>query len=109
MFSAISFELPKLGHERSQHLWQQLLRTPHRAQVSYFVVFQVSLRAVLAVTQEYQSLGMLVWLHLREQDAQITLLKLSHLKFTLQAARFSIDSRKLKVATWFLMDDFLCK
>lgn len=43
--------------------------------MSYFVVFQVSLKAVLAVTQEYQSLGMLVWLHLREQDAQIALLK----------------------------------
>lgn len=43
--------------------------------MSYFVVFQVPLRAVLAVTQEHQSLGTLVCLHLREKDAQITLLK----------------------------------
>lgn len=76
MLSAVSLDLPKLKHERSQQLGQQLPKTPDRAQVSYFVVFQVPLRAVVAVPQEYQSLGILVCLHLEAQDAQITLLKL---------------------------------
>ena len=106
MCPAISLVLPKLGHDRSQQLWQQeqLPRTPHTAQLSYYVVFQVPLRAVLVVTKAWRYLyGCILGRKMHKWLLKLGPIWSSPYKQSVSVPGVLSDNRKLNVATWFLM------